>query len=273
MHAQLEQEQLVVGQASARGADLLHRRGAVHHPVGLAQGHEPALAPERLGQVIVDEAQGGVEHALDGLLDAVRVDDLAGGVDGAQALGAGLGLIADLGQDLDARVGQLQQRAVPRELALQTHAHPWADAVLQVRAVEPGDVEASAVIGDDRLEARAGAASRDPRGRHQPAGRHNLVQDEIGDARLGGLELVAHGQVGHQPADVGEPEGPEIPGGLGREDLVEGGGESERRTARGRPALGRSVRGAGGARLLSRAGLVALAGHGAAYHVSATDRA
>ena len=207
LHRQLQHEEFVVGEAPARDEDLFPVRRAVHHPVRVGERGELVLAPERIGEVVLDERKRVRENLLDRALDRAGFDGFARRVDGSEAIAGGadgLGFDLVVGHALPAGVDQLDAVGAHRvraRLALHADAHARVDGLDEVGAVEPDEVEAPGLVGEDRLEAGLASADDAGRGDFAPRG-DDPSRLKVGEFVFAGLEFVAEGEVGDELADV-----------------------------------------------------------------------
>ena len=228
--AELEQEKFVVGEPAAPAGDLVFAPGRVHHAVGVGQRRHVALAAVFVGQMVVDQLERGLQDCFDARLDRPAVDPLRRGVDRAQTRVARLGLARFGVEDLELGVGDLQPRAALLGGALHAEARARADLFLEEGHVEPDQVEPARVVAQHRLEPALAPHAADARRGDLAPGADDPARLQIGDARLGLLELVPHGQVGNEQAHVGHAQQPECVGVAFGDagDIAEGCGQNDR---------------------------------------------
>ncbi len=216
--ADLQEEEFVVGEAAARGADFFFGGGRVLGAVGVGEGGECAVGAEGGVEVVFDEGERGGEVGLDGALDDGRGAGFRGRVDGAEGFflrGARRRVL----EDGEFGVGDLDAAAEAFGLALDPDVGAGEDLVFDIGHVEPDKVEPRGAVVQDGFDAGALAANK-AGSCDLASGADDAAGLDVGDGGFGFELFVAEGDVGDEPAEVGEAEGAEG-GGVLRADAAE----------------------------------------------------
>ena len=205
MHAELQQQELVVRQPPPRRLHLRLVRRHVLHAIRLAQRRQPALHAKRLRQVILDQRQPQGHRQPHHPLHRPRLEPLRRRIHRPHPRLVLRRLLLPR-QHLDLGVHHLDPRPPLLHLPLHPQPHARHHDVPHEHLVEPHQVQPPRAVVQHRLHPRHPPRPHHPRRRHlAPRARRALGLQPI-NRRLRLDPLMAQRQVRHQPPQIRDPQ-------------------------------------------------------------------